>query len=123
MQVLAASSSHVSSNDEELPVTITENGAWLTVQKSFGPLHFEKVGLTYKNQKINLTPQLVVEVSRMVMTLNGLSIGSPLMEFSPSFNLDGFGLEVITSGLEIGGTFLLVEGSSYDEFLGTALLA
>lgn len=122
MQVLAASSSNVSSNDEELPVTITENGVWLTVQKSFGPLHFEKVGLIYKNQKINLTPQLVVEVSRMVMTLNGLSIGSPLMEFSPSFNLDGFGLEVITSGLEIGGTFLLVEGSSYDEFLGTAVI-
>ncbi len=131
VQVLAASSSSgsgvgsgssVSSNDEELPITITENGAWLTVQKSFGPLHFEKVGLTYKNQKINLTPQLVVEVSRMVMTLNGLSIGSPLMEFSPSFNLDGFGLEVITSGLEIGGTFLLVEGSSYDEFLGTAVI-
>ncbi|NEQ65854.1 MAG: hypothetical protein F6K21_10210 [Symploca sp. SIO2D2] len=122
VQVLAASSSNVSSNDEELPITITENGAWLTVQKSFGPLHFEKVGLTYKNQKINLTPQLVVEVSRMVMTLNGLSIGSPLMEFSPSFNLDGFGLEVITSGLEIGGTFLLVEGSSYDEFLGTAVI-
>ena len=129
VQVLAASSSsdvgsssNVSSDDEEFPVTIVDNGAWLTVQKSFGPLHFEKVGLVYKNQQIYLTPQFVVEISRMVLTVNGLSMSSPLMEFSPSFNLDGFGLEVITTGLEIGGTFLLVEGSNYNEFLGTAII-
>ena len=122
VQVLAASSSSVSSDDEELPVTITDNAVWLTVQKSFYTLHFEKVGLTYKNQQINLTPQFVLQVSRMVMTLNGLSIRSPLMEFSPSFRLNGFGLEITTSGLDIGGTFLLVEGSNYDEFLGTAVI-
>ncbi len=122
VKVLAASGSNVTSDDDELPITISDNGAWLTVQKSFGPLHFEKVGLVYKNQEINLTPQFVVEVSRMVMTLNGLSISSPLMAFSPSFNLDGFGLEVTTSGLDLGGTFLLVEGSNYDEFLGTAVI-
>ncbi|NEP36873.1 DUF6603 domain-containing protein, partial [Moorena sp. SIO3B2] len=131
VQVLAASSSSgsgvgsgssVSSDDDELPITIVDNGAWLTVQKSFGPLHFEKVGLVYKNQEIHLTPQFIVEVSRMVLTINGLSISSPLMEFSPSFNLDGFGLKVNTTGLEIGGTFLLVEGSNYNEFLGTAVI-
>ena len=62
------------------------------------------------------------KVSRMVLTINGLSMSSPLTEFTPSFNLDGFGLEVITTGLEIGGTFLLVEGSNYNEFLGTAVI-
>ena len=85
-------------------------------------MHFEKVGLVYKNLEIHLTPQFILEVSRVVMTLNGLSMSSPLMEFSLSFNLDGFGLEVITTGLEIGGTFLLVEGSNYEEFLGTAII-
>ena len=131
VEVLAASSSSssgtgsgssVSSNDEELPIVITENATWLTVQKSFATLHFEKVGLTYKNQEINLTPQFVLEVSRVVMTLNGLSIRSPLMEFSPDFALNGFGLEVVTSGLEIGGAFLLVEGSNYEEFIGIAVI-
>ena len=122
VEVLAASSSNSSSSDEELPIVITNNATWLTVQQSFATLHFEKVGLTYKNQEINLTPQFVLQVARMVIILNGLSIRSPLMDFEPSFALNGFGLQVTTSGLEIGGAFLLVEDTNYEEFIGTAVI-
>ena len=37
------------STSEESPITFAENGAWLKVQRSFGPVHLEKIGLLYKD--------------------------------------------------------------------------
>ncbi|MGK7916900.1 MAG: DUF6603 domain-containing protein [Prochloraceae cyanobacterium] len=117
------SSQNTTTPEEEFPITIADNGAWLTVQKTFGPMHFEQVGLVYKQGEIHLTPLFIIDIGRkMELTINGLSISSPLTEFTPTFNLDGFGLLIITRGLEIGGTFLVVEGSSYDEYLGTVVI-
>lgn len=101
-------------------ITIADNGAWLTVQKSFGPMYFEKVGLVYKRGQMHLTPQFTIEVSSLLLSLNALSIATSLTDFAPEFNLDGFGLELISKGLEISGAFLVVEGQNYSEYLGTA---
>nr|WP_107666590.1 DUF6603 domain-containing protein [Cyanothece sp. BG0011] len=60
------------------------------------------------------------------MSLNGLYISTPLVDFNPDFNLDGFGLELKTRSLEIGGAFLVVQGEdgekNYNEYLGTATI-
>lgn len=107
-------------------ITLKDNGVWLNVQKSFGPLYFDKVGLVYKKGEMRLTPQFIIEVSRFVLILNGLYISSPLVDFDPDFNLDGFGLELKSRSLEIGGAFLVVQGEdgekNYSEYLGTATI-
>lgn len=59
----------------------------------------------------------------MLLSVNALSISSPLTTFNPNFNLDGFGLQVICRGLEISGAFLAKEGENYDEYLGTATVS
>ncbi len=101
-------------------ITIADNGVWLMVQKSFGPMHFQKVGLVYKQGEIHLTPQFTIEVSRLLLSISALSISTPLTHFKTKFNLDGFGLELISKGLEISGAFLRVENDDYEEYLGTA---
>ena len=107
-------------------ITIADNGVWLMVQKSFGPLYFDKVGLVYKKGQLHLTPKFVIEVSRFVLSLSGLSISTPLTDFDPQFNLDGFGLQLKSRSLEIGGAFLVVQGEDgdkdYSEYLGTATI-
>lgn len=116
---------HVASpqpNQQEYPTTVAQNGAWLTVQKSFGPIHFEKVGLIYKDGEIHLTPQFVVQVSDFSLALNGLSVSTPLTNFSPHFNLDGFALEYLSDSLTIGGAFLHSENTEYEEYLGMVTL-
>ncbi|MGB3511270.1 MAG: DUF6603 domain-containing protein [Microcoleaceae cyanobacterium] len=107
-------------------ITLADNGVWLNIQKSFGPLYFDKVGLVYKKGEIRLTPKFIIEVSHFVLILNGLYISTPLVDFDPDFNLDGFGLEWTTRSMEIGGAFLTVEGEdgdkNYNEYLGTATI-
>ena len=103
-------------------ITLADNGVWLNIQKSFGPLYFDKVGLVYTKGEMRLTPKFIIEVSRFTLALNGLYISSGLTAFKPHFNLDGFGLELKTRSLEMGGAFLVAHGAegqnNYDEYLG-----
>ena len=118
-------SSSGSVRSDEL-ITIAENGVWLNIQKSVGPLFFDKVGLVYKQGEMRLTPQFVIEVSKFILSLNGLYISSPLAEFDPDFNLDGFGLQLKSRSLEIGGAFLVVQeengDKNYNDYLGTVTI-
>ncbi|NEP11797.1 MAG: hypothetical protein F6K14_16615 [Symploca sp. SIO2C1] len=117
--LVPATTPSTTANEDNL-ITIADNGVWLMIQKSFGPIFFDKVGLVYKKGEIHLTPQFVIQNCSLLLSLNGLSISSPLTDFQPDFNLQGFGLRVICRGLEIAGAFLVKEGSNYDEYLGTA---
>ncbi|NEO56313.1 MAG: hypothetical protein F6K54_26450 [Okeania sp. SIO3B5] len=117
--VTSSTTTTPTSSDDNL-ITLADNGVWLEIQKSFGPIRFEKVGLVYKKGQMHLTPQFIIQDSSLLLSLNALSISSPLTDFNPEFNLDGFGLQVICRGLEISGAFLAKEGSDYDEYLGTA---
>ncbi len=115
-----STSENTSTTTSDEIITIADNGVWLMVQKSFGPMYFEKVGLVYKRAQMHLTPQFTIEVSQLLLSLSALSISTSLTDFDPEFNLDGFGLELVSKGLEISGAFLVVEGSNYSEYLGTA---
>ncbi len=102
-----------------ISLTFSENGVWLEIQKDFGPIFFEKVGLVYKEGEIHLTPQFNIQSSQLLLSFNALSISSPLNNFEPELNLDGFGLQLISETLEIGGAFLISEFGEYTEYLGT----
>ncbi|MBH8565552.1 hypothetical protein I8748_25830 [Nostoc sp. CENA67] len=67
------------STPDDSVVTVADNGAWLSVQKSFGPIHFEKIGLVYKRGEIHIVPEIVLEVSKFSLSLVGVSISSPLL--------------------------------------------
>lgn len=116
--------SSIASTPDDNSLTIVENGAWLTVQKSFGPLHIEKIGLQYKRGEIHLVPEITLEVSKFSLSLVGISISSPLKsDLECNFNLEGFGLEYNSDSLDIGGSFArIVKSDGTEEYLGLASL-
>jgi len=107
---------------EDSPITFAENGAWLKVQRSFGPVHIEKIGLLYKDGEIQLVPEATLQISQFVLSLNALSVRASLNDFVPYPKLEGFGLEYISDSLEISGAFARIEKEGYDEYLGIASL-
>ncbi|HLO84994.1 MAG TPA: DUF6603 domain-containing protein, partial [Nostocaceae cyanobacterium] len=111
-----------STNDIETPITITGNSAWLTVQKSFGPIYIGKIGLLYLKGGIRLVIQTSLQISRFVLSLIGLSVRADLCNFDCDFKLEGLGLQLTTKTLQISGAFARLEKEDYDEYLGIASL-
>lgn len=94
-------------------VTASSPGAsdgttWFNIQKSFGPVTFQKVGVKYDNQILWFVINGSLEMAGLSIELGGLSIGSPLSDFSPRFNLDSLGVDYSDGPLEIGGGLLHV---------------
>ncbi len=86
---------------------------WINVQKSFGPVHFERVGYLAKGGNIIISLDGSLTVGPLTLVLDGLSVTSPLTRFAPKFDLRGFGIDFNNPPIEIGGLFL--RGTSPDQ--------
>ncbi|NEO79492.1 DUF6603 domain-containing protein [Moorena sp. SIO4G3] len=104
------------------PITVADNAVWLKMERAFGPVYFNKVGLQYRNGEIHFAPEIALIFRTFSFFLNEVSVGSPLTDFTPSFYLDGFELEYQSGAIEIGGAFLRSHKGGYDEYAGMALL-
>ncbi|NEP08382.1 MAG: hypothetical protein F6K34_28645 [Okeania sp. SIO4D6] len=105
--------------------TSPDGTKWYQLQKSFGPAHFERIGLKYQDQKIWFLLDVALSAAGLTVSLDGLSVNSPLTEFKPEFNLKGIGIDYQSgSALEIGGAFLrkqvTKDGKTVDEYDGAA---
>jgi Family of unknown function (DUF6603) len=109
-------------------VTATDNVKWFTLQKSFGPVHFNRVGMKYEDGVVSFLLDASLTVAGLTLSLDGLSFGSPLSKFEPKFDLRGLGLDYqASSAAEVGGAFLrtqgqLPDGTMYDEYDGLAII-
>jgi hypothetical protein len=104
---------------------------WIMIQKSFGPVHFERVGISYnssnpKEPTITGLLDAALSTGGLTIALDGLSVTSPLSHFDPTFSLRGLGIDYRNGPLEIGGSFLkqtMKEGEeTYTSFAGLAVL-
>ncbi|NEO45424.1 MAG: hypothetical protein F6K55_15330 [Moorea sp. SIO4A3] len=106
--------------------TSPDGTKWYQLQKSFGPAHFERIGLKYQDQKIWFLLDVALSAAGLTVSLDGLSANSPLTEFKPEFNLKGIGIDYQSgSALEIGGAFLrkpATKDKPYDEYDGAAVI-
>lgn len=111
-------------NGEKDPLlTVSDNAVWLSIQQGFGKaVYFEKIGLQYKRGEIHIVPVIALKVADFTLTLTGVSISSPVSDFDPNYNLDGFNLRYESNNLKIEGAFLRVEKNDYTEYLGMATL-
>jgi hypothetical protein len=104
----------------------SDNATWFKLQKSFGPVHFERVGVQYKDAVIWFLLDAALSAAGLTLSLEGLSVGSPLSKFEPKFNLRGLGLDYQSGPIEIGGAFLkgkiTFQGKEYDDYSGTAII-
>jgi hypothetical protein len=99
---------------------------WVMIQKSFGPVHFERVGIAYRDNLITGQLDAALSAGGLTIALDGLSVTSPLSSFDPTFSLHGLGIDYRNGPLEIGGSFLkqtMQEGeNTYTSFAGQAVL-
>ncbi|WP_300007696.1 DUF6603 domain-containing protein [Pseudonocardia sp.] len=106
------------------PVTHAGSGgevSWYPVQRAFGPVHLRRVGARFDpgTRSIELLLDADLGLAGLTLSLDGLSVATPLTSFEPTFGLRGLGLDVRTGAFELGGTFLRLGA---EEFAGAALL-
>lgn len=106
--------------------SISDNSKWFKVQKSFGPVYFEKVGVQYKDNTLSFLLTASLSVAGLTLELDGLSVGSGLSEFKPQFDLHGIGIDYKNGPVEISGAFLRKRvgtgPQAHDEYAGRAMI-
>ncbi len=114
--------------------TTDDNALWYKIQRSFGPLDLERIGLQYhqpdNGEKAAIAFLLDASLSAfgLTLTLEGFSIAVDLEDIPslPQFNLSGLGVDYEGGPFEIGGAFLkgtiTYDGKEYDDYSGTAIL-
>lgn len=103
---------------------VSANAAiWIPIQKSAGPIHFDRIGFGLKGTELNFLLDASLTVGKLNISLEGLSVSTPINEFSPHFDLYGLGLNFKSSAIEIGGGLLKANPTpdnaeyAYDGFL------
>lgn len=89
---------------------------WFTIQKSFGPVSFEKIGVSYDNGVLWFLLDGSLTLAGLTISLMGMGFGSPLNTFSPHFSLQGLGIDYTNGPLEIGGGMLNIPSSPPIDF-------
>ncbi len=125
------SSNHESTKDydkDKSPaIPVNEGITWFKIGKKFGPVVFNRIGLTFKNNELTVFPDAILSMGGLSFLLNGLSVSSPIDNFKPKFALKGLGLDFRKGPLEIGASFLrrqiVVQGETIDEFDGMAIIS
>ena len=92
-------------------VRTADNTQWIKIQKTFGPIHLERVGVGYQNSNIICLLDASLTTAGLTLSLDGLGAEFALKDIAkkdlkPSFHLDGMGIDFKNGSLEIGGTFL-----------------
>jgi hypothetical protein len=102
---------------------------WLPVEKTIGPLYFDRLGVKYNpgdHPTLLLALDASLTLGPLTLTINELSAVSPLTNFTPAFVLNGFGIGMEQGALEISGAFVrqttTVNGTDITEFRGGALI-
>jgi hypothetical protein len=89
---------------------------WIKIQKSLGPVRFDRLGFTFQNQVIWFLVDASLSAAGLTISLQGFSFGSSITKFEPRFELQGLGLEFKNDPVEISGAFLKTGDYQYSGF-------
>ena len=107
-------------------VTAADSAKWVTLQKSFGPVYFNRVGVQYQDSILMFLLDASLTAGGLTIGLDGLGLGSPLTHFAPTFTLHGLGIQYANGPISIGGAFLRYQrtqgGTTFDEYNGAAII-
>jgi len=91
---------------------------WFNIQKSAGPLYFGRIGVRFEDGELTFLLDAAMKVGPLNVSLDGLSLSSPIDHFEPHFALYGLSLDYKQPPIEIGGAFLKAiptpEGVQYE---------
>lgn len=115
------------------PAQPKDNVLWKPVQTDIGPLHIERVGLSYLHEPgqpalLAFLVDASLSIGGLTLSCTGLSAGISLADplAVPTFDLAGLGLAYSEGPVQISGAFLkdkLVYGDrTYDAYNGKAVI-
>ena len=76
---------------------------WFNLQKTFGPVSIQKVGVQYKDEKIFVLVNMSLTGAGLTIGLIGFGVGSKISDFDPSFELQGIDITYSAGGVQISG--------------------
>ena len=93
---------------------------WINVQRSFGPVHFERVGFTITSKcELSVLLDAAVSLAGLTVGLTGLQASMPIRPpYLPSFDLAGLQVQFSGGGVVIGGGLEKVPGRTPTEYTG-----
>ncbi|MEO0534177.1 MAG: DUF6603 domain-containing protein [Cyanobacteria bacterium P01_A01_bin.123] len=111
-----------------LDSTLSENASsdsaqWYSLNKKLGPLHLARIGVQYQDDVLWFLLDAAIATAGLNLTLDGLSIGSPIKKFQPKFQLQGLGVSYESKGtLAIQGALLRTTVDGRDEYSGAIIV-
>ena len=79
---------------------------WVNVQKTLGPVSFQKVGVRYEEERLWVLMTASLSGGGLTIELVGLGVGSPLSTFEPKFTIEGLGITFIQGPVELSGALV-----------------
>jgi hypothetical protein len=104
---------------------------WFDLQKSFGPVAFNRLGFKYKGGEVWVMMDAALMAGGLTLSLDGLGLGVNIAKIgkeAPDFTLSGLGIDIKEGPVEIGGSFLREhipaagDLPAYDEYDGMVVL-
>ena len=108
----------------------TDGTHWIKLQKSFGPLHLERIGARYDQGDLWFLLDGALAAGGLTLELDGLAVGVSLADiqshsFHPKFSLRGISIDYANGPVEVGGSLLHLPPATpadADEYDGSAVI-
>ncbi len=119
----------IGSNDPRTSTTGGSQGVtWFPLNKTFGPVHINRVGLAFDSAETSLVGYLdgAIAVGPLTFDLIGLDVNIPLTgtnKFDPTFGIQGLGLDYNNGPVNIGGALFKTTINGASEFDGFVTIA
>jgi Family of unknown function (DUF6603) len=106
------------------PPPPVDTTVWYALQKTFGPVQLQRVGLRFRNETAYLLLDGALEAGPLALALRGLSVGLDLATYKPDFAIDGLDVGFNAGGIDLSGglvrgTVTDSKGNQVTEYAGT----
>jgi hypothetical protein len=78
---------------------------WFNLQKNFGPIYFDKIGIGYQNSHIFVLVNAMATASGLSIALNGFGVGLHIKTFDIAFNIDGISITYTSNPILLSAGF------------------
>jgi len=88
------------------PTQSSDTTTWFDLQKTFGPVSFQKVGIRYQDSILYLLMNASLSAGGLTISLMGLGAGSPLTTFQLHFTISGIEITFQEGPVDISGALV-----------------
>jgi hypothetical protein len=92
--------------DPAAPPGASDGTIWINLQKTFGPVSFQKVGIRYRSSVLYFLMNASVGGGGLSVAVIGLGVGSPLSSFQLKFTIDGIAITFAEGPVELSGALV-----------------